>query len=253
MQYKVKEVADMVGISVRMLHHYDKIGLLKPASVSPAGYRLYSDNDLERLQQVLLFKELDFTLKQIKEILDTEGFDREKALESHRHLIIQKQKRLNRIIKTLDKTIDHIKGESIMSKKEMFDGFDMSEIEQCKEKYAKEVKDLYGNSNAYKESKKKTSKYTKDYWKEIQSRGEVIFKRLAELMDKDPADGEVQDTIEQYRQYITESFYTCTPEIFRGLGEMYVCDPRFTKNIDKFGEGLSEFMKEAMGIYCDNL
>lgn len=253
MSYRVKEVADMVGISVRMLHHYDRIGLLKPESVSPAGYRLYADKDLERLQQVLFFKELDFSLKQIKEILDSPGFDRKESLESHRQLLIQKKKRLEKIIKTVDKTIKVIEGGKDMNKREMFEAFDMSQIEEHKARYAKETKEKYGNSKAYSECEKKTSSYTEDDWRKILSKGNTIFQKLTSLMDRDPGDSEVQETIGDYRQYITDSFYTCTPEIFRGLGEMYVADERFTKNINKHGEGLAEFMKEAMIIYCDNI
>ncbi len=253
MNYKVKEVADMVGITVRMLHHYDQIGLLKPQSVNSAGYRLYGDSDLEKLQQILFFKELDFSLKQIKELMDSPGFDRNETLRSHRKLLVEKKKRLENIIKTVDKTIQSAQGGTTMKTKEMFNAFDMSEIEKHKEKYAKEVEEKYGNSDAYKEYDKKSSSYKEDQWKEILEKGNVIFAKLATLMDKDPAGSDVQETIGAYRQYITDSFYTCTPEIFRGLGEMYVMDERFTKNIDKHGEGLASFMKEAMGIYCDNL
>ncbi len=117
----------------------------------------------------------------------------------------------------------------------------------------KKLKKKYGHSDAYKESAKKTSSYSQDQWKAILENGNMLFTKLATLMDKGPADSDVQETIGAYRQYITDSFYTCTPEIFRGLGEMYVADERFTKNIDKHGEGLAAFMKEAMGIYCDNL
>lgn len=252
MSYKVKEVAEMVGISVRMLHHYDKIELLKPESVSPAGYRFYADRDLERLQLILFFKELDFSLKQIKEILDSPGFDRKEALKSHRTLLVEKMKRLEKIIETVDTTIKVIEGGIDMKKEEMFGAFDMREIEQHKEKYAKEVKEKYGSSEAYKECEKKTSSYTNDDWLEILSKGRAIFQKLATLMDKDPSNLEVQEIIGAYRKYISDNFYTCTLEIFRGLGEMYVTDERFTKNIDKYGEGLTAFMKDAMTIYCDN-
>ncbi|QUI22597.1 MerR family transcriptional regulator [Vallitalea pronyensis] len=253
MRYKVKEVADMVGITIRMLHHYDKIGLLKPQSVNAAGYRLYSDSDLERLQQVLFFKELDFSLNQIKELLDDPGFDRHKALKSHRQLLLEKKKRLESIIKTVDRTIQAVQGGTTMKTKEMFDGFDMRDIEAHKEKYAKEVEEKYGHSDAYKECAKKTASYKSEQWKEIKEKNTAIFDKIVSLMDKGPADAEVQEAVGAYRQYITDYFYTCTPEIFRGLGDMYITDQRFTKNLNKHGEGFAAFMKEAMGIYCDNL
>lgn len=253
MYYRIKEVADMVGVSIRTLHHYDQINLIKPKSVTPAGYRLYTEEELERLQQVLFFKELDFTLQEIKEILDSPDFDRKHALKAQRELLLKKKKRLEKIIKSVEKTIDSIEGGIEMNNNEMFDGLDMTEIEKHKEKYAEETKQKYGNSDAYKESMKKTSKYTKEDWARIMKRGEEINKRIAALMDKGPADAEVQQAVAQWRQYITDSFYTCTPEIFKGLADLYVDDERFTKNIDKYRPGLAQFLREAMHIYCDNL
>lgn len=253
MSYKVKEVAKLAGVSVRTLHHYDEIGLLKPEFVTAARYRLYSDADLERLQQILFFKELDFDLQEIGEILSSPGFDRKSALKNHRELLIEKKKRLERIIESVDKTIDSIEGGIEMSKKDMFTGFDMSEIERHKEKYAEETKQRYGDTDAYKESQKRTAKYTKEDWSRIMGRQEEIYKGLAELIDKDPADPQVQELVAQARQHITDSFYSCTPEIFAGLGEMYVNDERFTANIDKYKAGLAVFLRDAIRVYCNNL
>lgn len=253
MSYKVKEVRDMVGVSVRTLHYYDQIGLLKPASVSSAGYRLYTDDDLERLQQILFFKELDFNLQEIKDILDSPDFDRGYALRTHKEMLIKKKKRLEKIIQSVEKTIDSIEGGMEMNKKEMFDGFSMEEIEKHKAKYAEETKQKYGNSKAYKESQKRTSKYTKDDWASITEERNEIYKRLGDLMDKEPSDLEVQKAVGEWKQHITDYFYTCTPEIFRGLGEMYVNDEGFTANIDKIKPGLAKFLSEGIKIYCDNL
>lgn len=253
MSCKIKEVADMAGVSVRTLHHYDKIGLLKPQSVSPAGYRLYTDNDLERLQQVLFFKELDFSLKEIKDILDNPNFDRKQALSAHKKLLLKKRERLDEIIASTEKTINSIEGGIEMDNNDMFAAFDMTEIEKHKEKYAEEVKQKYGNTEAYKESEERTSKYTKEDWARIMARVEGIYKNIVAVMDRDPGDLEVQRVIGEFRQYITDSFYTCTPEIFRGLGDLYVNDERFTENIDKHKLGLAKFMREAMHIYCNNL
>jgi DNA-binding transcriptional MerR regulator len=251
MSYKIKEVADMVGVSVRTLHHYDQIGILKPESVTTAGYRLYTEGDLERLQQVLFFKELDFNLQEIKEILDNPNFDRKHALKTHRELLIEKKKRLDKIIKSVDKTIDFIEGGIDMNKKEMFQGFDMTEIEAHKEKYAEETKQKYGDSDAYKESMKKTSKYKKDDWARINENSERIYSKIVANMDKGIADPEVQKAVHELRQQITDNFYNCTIEIFRGLADLYVCDERFTANIDKHKEGLAKFLSEAMHYYCD--
>jgi DNA-binding transcriptional MerR regulator len=252
MAFKVKEVADLVGVSVRTLHHYDQIGLLKPESVSPAGYRLYTDHDLERLQQILFFKEIGFDLHKIKQILDSPGFDRRHALHTHRELLMEKKKRLEEIIFTVEKTIKSVEGEITMDKKEMFLGFDMSEIEKHQAKYAAEAKEKYGNTAAYQESMRKTAKYTKEDWARIMGDASRIYQKIAALMDKRPADPEVQKAVGEWRQHITDNFYNCTLEIFRGLGDLYVTDQRFTENIDKVKPGLAKFLREAMHVYCDN-
>lgn len=251
--YRVKEVAELAGISVRTLHHYDRIGLLKPTSVEANGYRLYSEEDLARLQQILFFKELDFSLLEIKEILDDPNFDRKQALFIHKQLLEEKMNRLKRIIQSVEQTLDSIEGGTEMAKKDMFEPFDMKKIEEHQKKYEQEVKEKYGGSKAYEESMKKTSSYKEEDWKRIQEKSEELYRRLIAAMSKGPADEEVQEIIGGFRQHITDNFYECTPEIFRGLGDLYVNDPRFTKNIDKYQPGLAEFMREAMHMYCDRL
>ena len=253
MEYTVKDIKEIAKVSARTLHYYDEIGLLKPNSITESGYRIYNDKDLEKLQQILFFRELNFSLKDIKEILESEDFDRKHALENQRELLLKEKKRIECIIDTLNKTLMDIEGEKIMSKKEMFNGFDITEIENHKRKYEKEVKEKYGNSDAYKESILKTSKYTKDDWKSVYGDMEGIFKAISENMDKGPESLEVQELVGKWRNFISNNFYNCTVEIFRGLGEMYVQDERFTKNIDKTKEGLSEFLSEAIEIYCNNL
>ncbi|NFL56502.1 MerR family transcriptional regulator [Clostridium botulinum] len=253
MHYKIKEVADMAGISVRMLHHYDKIGLLKPESVNAAGYRLYSDENLNRLQQILFFKELNFPLQEIKIILDSPNFNKKEALETHRQLLLEKKLRLEKIIQSVDKTINSMEGEFKMDKKEILNVFSMTEIEEHQRKYSEEVKEKYGNTSAYKESNEKTSKYTKEDWSNIMKDWDIIYKKLANLMDKNPDDEEIQESVHQLRGHISKNFYDCTPEIFRGLGELYVNDERFTANIDKYKIGLSKFLRKAINVYCDNI
>lgn len=253
MLYKVKEAATIVGVSVRTLHYYDKIGLLKPESVSPAGYRLYTDHDLEKLQQVLFFKELGFSLKETNDIINSPEFDRKNALMVHKKLLIEKKSRLEKIIKSVEQTIESIEGGTQMGKKQMFEVFDMTEIETYKEKFAEETRQKYGHTDAYKESMKKTSKYTKDDWSRIMARADKINKKIIENMDKGPADLEVQKAVGELRQHISDNFYSCTAEIFRGLGDLYVDDERFTANIDKNKAGLAEFLREAIHIYCDHL
>lgn len=252
MYYMVKEVADLTGISIRMLHYYDKIGVLKPESISASGYRLYTDNDLEKLQQLLFFKELDFSLNEIKEMVKSPNYDKREALIAHKTILTEKKNRLEKIIDTVDKTINSLEGGTKMSKKDMFEAFDMSEIEKHQKKYAEETKQKYGESDAYKESQAKTQNYTKEDWERIVGESDNIYRTLAANMDKKPDDPIIQEQVEKYRKHISKYFYNCTLEIYRGLGEMYVSDSRFTKNIDKYGIGLSSFLREAINIYCDS-
>lgn len=248
--YKIKEVADFAGISIRTLHHYDHIGLLQPAETTEAGYRLYTKENLERLQQILFFKEIGFSLQEIKEILDRPNFDRKKALENHRELLLKKKQRLETMLQTVQKTIQSLEGGIEMSGQDLFKGFDMSEIEEHQKKYSEEAKQRYGKERV-EAVEKRTSQYTKEDWARIQATTEDIYRRIAERMDHEPSDPEVQKAVAEWRQFITDHYYDCTLEIFRGLGDLYVDDPRFTKNIDKFQPGLAKFLREAMHYYCD--
>ncbi|AWB46025.1 MerR family transcriptional regulator [Paenibacillus sp. CAA11] len=250
--YRVKEVAKMVGITIRTLHHYDEIGLFRPEQVSPAGYRYYSAADLEKLQQVLFYRELGFPLAEIKEMLDSSSFDRKFALQNHRQLLVRKKERLEQLIATVDKTLRSMKGETLMKSEEMFDGFDMTVIEEHKRKYAEEARRKYGGK-MMDEVEKRTGAYTPGDWERLTLETERLYQRVIAAMDRGPADPEVQEAVRELREQITSNFYDCTPEIFRGLGDLYVQDERFTRNIDRHKTGLAAFLREAMHIYCDRL
>ncbi len=240
---KIREVAKLTGITVRTLHYYDEIGLLKPSGITKSGYRLYDKEALLKLQQILFFKELKFSLAEIKNIITNPQFDKKKALENQKKLLIKKRKRIDDLINLVD---NRIKGEESMSFKE----FDMTEIENAKKKYAKEVKERFGNSDAYKESEKKCNGYSKNQWKEIDKECKDIFKAFASNMDKRVDSEEVQDLVKRWQKLITLRFYNCTNEILKGLGIMYVKDERFKENIDKNGEGTAEFISKAIEVYC---
>lgn len=252
MAYTVKAVADMAGVSIRTLHHYDEIGLLKPASCTPAGYRLYTDTDLEKLQQILFFKELEFSLEEIREIVGSPDFDRRRALTAHRRLLTEKKNRLEGLIRLVDQTIVNMERGESMSRKANFEPFDMKKIEEAKEKYRDEVRQKY-DPKLVAESERKTSRYTEADWKAIKAQEEDIYRRVVERMDKGPADPEVQELMGERYRMINERYYTCTPAIFRGLGEMYVADYRFTEFYEKIHPGLAEFMRQAMAIYSDSM
>jgi len=243
----VKAVADLAGISIRTLHHYDDIGLLKPADTSASGYRLYSQQDLERLQQILFFRELGFSLQEIGAIISDPGFDRHQALLGHRALLRERQERLERLIRTVDRTLESMEREMTMNQeemKELFDGFDHSQYED-------EARQRWGGSKEYEESAKRTKRYTKADWTAIKEESGKIYQALAGLMDRSPEDAEVQKWIGRWHEHINKWFYTCSLEVFRGLGEMYVQDERFTKNIDKTKPGLAIFLRDGMRVYCD--
>lgn len=235
---RVKEVADLVGISVRTLHHYDAIGLLHPDTVTEAGYRKYAEKNLETVQQILFFKELGFSLRKIKEIIQDPFFDRLEALELQRQMIRKKRKRLDTILETIDKTISHEKGESEMTNKEKFAGFDFS-----KNPYEEEARKRWGDK-VVNDAKEKTA--NQDFEAQFNS----IYRELAEIRHEAPTSDIAQKGIEKWFNMLnTMGNYSL--DAFKGLGEMYVADERFTNNIDQFGEGLAVFMRDAMNVYAD--
>jgi DNA-binding transcriptional MerR regulator len=248
MVYTVKAVAEIAGVSIRTLHHYDEIGLLRPASASPAGYRLYSRADLERLQQVLFFKELGFGLREIREILDSPGFDRRQALASHRRLLLEQKRRRERLIESVDQSIDSIERGDSMDESAMFEVFDRKQLEEWRE----EARQKWG-SERVDESWQRASRYSREDLERIKAEGEDYTVKIAALMDRDPADAEVQWQVGRHFKLINDSYYACTPEIFRGLGEMYVRDSRFTEFYDRVKPGLADFMRRAMAVYADQL
>lgn len=240
---KIKEVAKLTGVTVRTLHYYDQIGLLKPSTVTEAGYRLYEEEDLFTLQQILIFRELSFPLEEIREIMTNPNYNKQEALARHKELLIKKRERLDNLIHLVDNVM---KGESLMS----FNEFDSSEIEKAKKEYANEVKTKWGHTDAYKESEDKTKSYDNAKWELINKECVAIFREFARIKDQAPDSEEAQKLVKKWQDCITSNFYTCTKEILAGLGQMYVADERFTKSIDQYGEGTAAFMNEAIQAYC---
>lgn len=237
---KVKEVANLVGVSVRTLHYYDEIGLLVPEKISEAGYRLYSDKNLETLQQILFFKELGFPLKKIQEILTSPSFDQQESLKIQRNLLLEKRNRLNTMIETVEKTIQHMKGEIHMSNKEKFEGFDFSD-----NPYEQEAREKWGDKAVDEANEKAKNMTTID-----QEKFNEIYRNLASLRHLAPQSKEAQDGIHEWYVYLNK-FGSYSLEAFKGLGQMYIDDERFTKNIDQFGDGLARFMRDAMAVYAN--
>ena len=240
----VKEIASLTGVSVRTLHYYDEIGLLRPAQVTEAGYRLYGGRELERLQHILFLRELEFPLKEIKRILDAPSFDRSEALKKHINMLELKRDRLHRLIGLAGRILE---GESDMS----FEEFDMTEIEEARTQYGKEARERWGGTDAWRESERRTKAYTKEDWRRISSEADEIFGEFARNMQKPPAHPDVQQAVKRWKHHINSHYYNCTDEILAGLGEMYAADERFRKNLDKHARGLAQFMSEAIRAYCE--
>lgn len=242
---RVSEVAKLTGVTVRTLHYYDEIGLLKPSQVTESGYRLYSDGDLELLQQILFFRELDFSLGDIRKIMGNPAYDRETALRNHRQLLLQKRRHLDGLITLVENTL---KGEYDMS----FKQFDGSEMEETKKKYAAEAKERWGNTDAYAEYEEKTRDYDDPQWKLLKGEGAEILAEFGRNRHLEPGSPEAQALVKKWQDYITANYYTCTKPILSCLGEMYIGDDRFTENLDRNGEGTALFMATAIEIYCRN-
>ena len=237
----VHEVAILTGITARTLHYYDEIGLLKPTKVTEAGYRLYDDTALSRLQNILLFRELQFPLKEIKVILDSPDFDPSEAIAQQIRLLELQYKRLGELI-AFTREIQK-KGVTTMN----FDVFDKSEIE----KYEAEVKAKWGNTKAYQEYKQKDIARDEGSYSKISGELMAMFSELGELKHLAPNADEVQKKISALQKFITDNYYVCTNEILSGLGEMYACDERFKNNIDKAGgDGTADFVSRAIAAYC---
>ena len=236
----VHEVSRKTGVSIRALHHYDTIGLLRPSQITEAGYRLYDDTALERLQQILLFRELQFPLRDIAAILDSPGFDREKALEEQITLLTLRKERLEALI-ALARDIRE-KGGKDMN----FEAFDTAKIDG----YAAEAKRRWGNTEAYREFERKSEGRSIEQERGI---GDGLMKILAgfQALKDLPADApETRAQVEALHAYITEHYYRCTPEILRGLGQMYAAGGEMTDNIDHYGgEGTAAAAARAIEAY----
>lgn len=239
----VKEVSKITGVSVRTLHYYDAIGLLKPTKVTESGYRMYDDTALSRLQNILLFRELQFSLKEIKVILDSSNFDTSEAIAQQIGLLELQYKHIGELI-AFAREIQN-KGVTAMN----FDVFDKNEIE----KYKAEVKAKWGDTKAYQEYKQKDIAQNEGSYSKIANELMTMFSELGGLKYLTPDSDEVQSKISALQKFITDNYYACTNEILSGLGEMYVGDERFKNNIDKAGgDGTAEFVSRAITVYCSN-
>ena len=237
----VQQVSRLTGVSVRTLHHYDQISLLKPAKITDAGYRLYDEAALRRLQAILFFRELEFPLKQIGEILDRPGFDFSSALADQIRLLELRAEQLQKLISHARQ----IQETGVIP-------MDFSAFDRSKQAtYAAEAKKRWGSTDAYKEFEEKTAGQTQAQQNAAGDGLMTIFARMGTIRTTDPAASEAQALVKELQDYITAHYYTCTKQILRGLGMMYIAGDDMTANIDAAGgAGTAQFAHEAIEIYC---
>ena len=235
---QIKEFADFTGVSVRTLHYYDEIGLLMPAFVDKTtGYRFYDEKSFLRMQEILFYRELDFSLKRIEEILSSPNYDKSKALKEQKQLLTLKKERLERLISAIDSAV---KGEMVVK------NFDTSNYEATRRKYEQEAKEKWGDTAAYKEYERRGK------GADATAGLEDIMAEFAAAMKKGftPDSSESSALAEKLQKYISDNFYTCTKDILKGLGQMYVADERFKNNIDRHAPGTAKFISEAIENFC---
>ena len=244
MIYTVKKLAELAGVSVRTLHYYDELGLLKPKSRSANGYRYYDEEAVVRLQQIMFFRELDFSLDEIRNIISQPDFNVLEALQSHRILLTKKAERINELLATVDKTIRNLKGETEMQIKEYYQGFSDEQIE----KYRQEVRERWGD-DTLKTSEARVIGMGKEKFAALQAEGGSIFKAISDNMFRGFGSAEVQELVARWRQWL-ENFATYSDEAVLGLGQAYSQHPEFAKFFRKYHKDLPEFLTKAIEYYC---
>jgi DNA-binding transcriptional MerR regulator len=244
--YTIKQIADMAGVTTRTIRYYDQIDLLKPVEIRSNGYRYYDRSSLLRLQQIMFFRELDLPLEDICAIVNQPNFDLVDALGKHRLSLEAQQKRLQRLLHTLDQTIDSLNGTAEISGADYFEGFDQSEYEE-------EVRARWGSTSYYTESQQKWASYTPQQQEEIKAQGsQLITAMVGTDPNAKPDDANIQQAVGDYFDYLNRYFYSCDLEFFRGLADMWVADPRFAVNYERVRTGGAAFVREAVHYYCDH-
>jgi DNA-binding transcriptional MerR regulator len=249
MEYTVQKLAKLAGISSRTLRYYDEIGILKPARINSSGYRIYGQNEVDKLQQIMFYRELGVQLDEIKKIVNDPGFDATKALLLHRDKLLDKRKQLDALIATVEKTIETKKGRITMSDKEKFEGFKKKLVEENEAKYGKEIREKYGEE-AVEKSNEKFMNMSKEDFDEAQRLSDELALTLKEAMKTgDPAGELGQKAADLHKQWLTFYWPEYSKEAHAGLAQMYVDDSRFTAYYDKIQPGAAEFLRDAILIY----
>ncbi|MEO9851630.1 MAG: MerR family transcriptional regulator [Reichenbachiella sp.] len=244
-KYSVKELSELAKVSVRTLHYYDQIDLLKPSFRSGKGYRFYERKQLLMLQQILFYKELGFSLQDIHSVISDPTFDLIDALESHKKELLKQSRNLQQLMHTVKKTLSELKNKKMMKDSEIYQGFTANEVNSMRQ----EVTDRWG-AEQLKETEDRIRAMGKAGWEDTQQKGEEINQLLADLMDLSPEDLNVQEAITLHYRHMN-LFYEVSKERYLGLGNMYVEDERFRAYYEKYRTGLAHFIKQAIEIYCE--
>lgn len=250
MEYTINKLAKMAGVSTRTLRYYDQCGLLTPVRVSSNGYRIYGQKEIDRLQQILFYRELGVPLNEIKNILSSPDFDYGTALENHLEALTARRRQLDTLITNVEKTLLSLKGEIVMTDKEKFEGFVEKLIHDNEEKYGKEIREKYGNE-AVERSNAKLRGMTPEQYAEAQRLAEAYQQALKEAFQQgDPAGEPAQKACDLHRQWLSCYYDGYSKEYHMGLAQMYVDDPRFTEYYDKIASGCAVFFRDAIMAYC---
>lgn len=249
MEYTIQKLSKLAGISTRTLRYYDEIDLLKPARINSSGYRIYGSFELDKLQQILFYRELEVSLEQIKEIVNAQTFDGTKALKDHHGKLLEKREQLNLLIANVEKTIASKEGKMIMSDKEKFEGFKQNLIDENERKYGKEIREKYGNDTIEK-SNKKFKNMSEEEYAAVTKLAETITEKLSlAFKTGDPASDLAQEAADLHRQWLCFYWDSYSKEAHQGLAQMYVDDERFTAYYDKEQPGTAKFLRDAIFIY----
>lgn len=249
MEYTVQKLGKMAGVSTRTLRYYDEIGILKPARVNSSGYRIYGKEEVDRLQQILFYRELGVSLADIKNIVTSSSFDATKALKEHREKLLAKREQLNLLIANIDKTIAVSEEGITMADKEKFEGFKQRMIEDNEKKYGKEIREKYGDKQV-DDSNNAFKNMTKEQYDEFERLGASVISTLKEAFATgDPAGELAQKTAELHAKWITFAWGSYNKGAHAGVAQMYVDDERFTDYYDKEQSGSAEFLRDAILIY----
>ncbi|AET66445.1 putative transcriptional regulator [Desulfosporosinus orientis DSM 765] len=249
MEYTVQKLSRLAGVSTRTLRYYDEIELLKPARVNSSGYRIYGSTEVDRLQQILFYRELGVELGTIKEIITSPTFDRTKALKGHREKLLERQLQLEALIANVDKTIALTEGRIIMSDKEKFEGFKQRLIDDNEVKYGQEIRKRYGDDTVNKSNQRIKGMSKKQYDEVTELAAQVIENLHAAFKTGDPGGALAQKTADLHRQWLCYFWESYSKEAHAGVAQMYVDDPRFTAYYDEKLPGSAQFLRDAIFIY----